>query len=335
MIIAPEIRVYTAPHPLADDPAAQSAAKQGSAPVVSPPVLQPLGAVLGDGKYIGRLAQELGMHSAINWSKLPSLQVMPNVTVKPTAVNSAKTPPDPDTPGLFARSKSALGWWTGTTTVVAFAQGVSQAQVAEHVAMLPISQQQAAGATDAIIRTLHSQAGNAVFVAVTVGGAGGALATLLGFKKSAPYVAVGVGIVALVIALLSKEHSPYAHTWKMKPMETIYQASIPPREAVETITEDKDGLRIDYRAIHEDGSRENTVAHINPDGHQHAADLPGVTVVTTSKANTLTSAYAKDGQKVETEVRDLSSDEKTMTVASTHLLPSGQTVKDVTVFERQ
>lgn len=302
--------------------------------------LAPLGSILSDGTYVSAIgAQGFKPFSGIDLSRFPTLD--------PTRVSKVGEPPAVTVHTAVSAEK--VGFWSrvrGVASVVVgggsgysfvhMTQGVTQAQVAQGLGQVPGLQQHADGIACTVMQAIQSHVGHVAFVAIPTGTFAGAFANYLGYKKYAPAIGIAAGLLIFIPwFFLVKESSPYAGKWNMNAIETTYQQGIPPRQAMDEIKEDKDGLHLSHVEIEEDGKRENLTSYFIPDGREHPTDVPGEVVVTTQNGNTLTSTYSRNGQTVETDTRVLSSDQKSMTVTAARVEPSGQTVKDVTVYERQ
>ncbi len=201
---------------------------------------------------------------------------------------------------------------------------------------LGFSQSQASGFADSLVRFMRGQGGQAITIAVTFGGIGGAIATMLGYTKYAIAVGVLTGIAAVLLFFLIPNHpSPYEGKWTMNALETAYQAGVPPRQSTEEITEESRGLKIKRISILEGGQRERQTYQVHTDSAPFQSELTGDSVVTTRDGDTLTSVYSRNGQAVVREIMTLSADHKRMTVTTSKRAPSGELVDNVTVYDRE
>ena len=333
MKFGPTLKVYAVTPP---EPAPEAAATKPASP--KPylyPSLAPLGSILPDGTYVPVGARalsgiDLSKFAALDLLKVSKLGDPPSVTVHPN-VSAHKI-------GFWRQVKGArsvVATGVGSYSFLHMTQGVTHAQVVQGLGQVPILQQHAESVANTVLQAFHSHGGHALLIAVPTGTAASELAKLLGYKKYAAAIGIVAGALIFIPFFLAKEPSPYVGKWNMNAIESSYQQGIPPRQAMDEIKEEKDGLFLSHVEIEEDGKRENVASHLMPDGREYPTGVPGEVVATTQKANTLTSTYSRNGKTVETDTRVLSSDQKSMTVTAVRVEPSGQTVKDVTVYERQ
>jgi hypothetical protein len=236
---------------------------------------------------------------------------------------------------LKERLKSGWGFLSGTTTVVKVTEGMSRSDIIHH---LPgwVAPQQANSIADAAMKALHSHGAHAVFIAITGGGILAAIARLLGARpEQAATIGVIGGILLLVLFYsLMKEKSPFIGKWNLNAIETSYELGIPPRQAVEEITDDNGKLKITRTGIEEGGKRDNATLEITLDGRPHDTGQ-GESVTATQKDHTLQLEFSRNGQASETEVQTLSADEKKMTVTTSGRSTNGTPYKNVAVYDRE
>jgi len=317
------------------------------------PTVEPLKTILPDGSHaaisplMARIAWQ--QFSGAPWSGIavtpsqtglhltePVLRARDPRTYMQTEPTPAAAAAPAAEPGFKDRSKAAWSVWSGTTAVLHVTEGMSQAQISMMGTAIGLPQTQANGIADSMIRFLHSQGGEAITFGVTFGGIGGAIATMLGYRRHALAVGIATGIAAFLFFVFVLHHaSPFAGKWTMNALETVYQVGTPPRQAIEEVTEDNQGLKIKRVAILENGKRENQNYHVHTDGAAYKPDLTGDSAVTTKQGDTLTSVYSKDGQAVARETISLSADHKRMTVTTSSRAANGEFTENVTVYDRQ
>jgi hypothetical protein len=238
--------------------------------------------------------------------------------------------------GFKGRWKPAVGFVSASNTVVNWTDAISHDQVV-HAATFTgfVGAHQANTLADTTMNMVHSHGGHVVLVAVRIGGIAGAIAVLLGYKKQALAVTVITAIIALILlSVFGREKSPFIGKWNMNAIETNYQSGVPPRQAMEEISEDKDGLKITSTAIEEGGKRDYSTVQIHPDGKPHEAGQ-GELLNASQKGHTLELERSRNGQVIEAEVRTLSPDEKKMTVTTSKRDGNGQSYKNVAVYDRE
>lgn len=315
------------------------------------PAVAPLQSILADGTHadisplLARIAAR--QFSTAPWSGIavtPSqtelrraesmLRARVNATTEQTPAAVVATPVADSS--FKDRSKAAWSVWSGTTAVLHVTGGMTQAQISGIAAAAGLPQTQANGIADSMIRFLHGQGGEAITFGVTFGGIGGAIATMLGYRKHALPVGIVTGIVAFLFFVFVLHHaSPFAGKWTMNALETVYQVGTPPRQATEEVTEDNQGLKIKRVAILENGKRESQSYHVHTDSAPYKPDLTGDSAVTTKQGDTLISVYSKDGQVVARETISLSADHKRMTVTTSSRAANGEFTENVTVYDRE
>ena len=129
-------------------------------------------------------------------------------------------------------------------------------------------------------------------------------------------------------------------TWKLNVAKSKYSPGPAPKSATTKIEEAGAGVRITVDQVQADGSvthweytanyqdrKDNRVTGNNPDADMIAR--------TRTNASTVRSTNKKAGKVTTTNISVVSSDGKTRTVTTTGTNARGQTVNNVTVYDRQ
>jgi hypothetical protein len=282
---------------------------------------------------------------------IPGFPIRTGLRAAPQTAPPASQPPAPllAQPEVKSRWKSALGMWTGSTTVLHFVPGMSQDQITHAVATAGVfSPGQTNSIAETVARLLNGHFGEALRVGVTCGGILGALAVFFGYEKYAVHAIVGGTIlVGSLVLVLNRGSNHLAGNWKLNAMETTYQAGTLPRQETESLTEYGGEVKISRVSIAEGGKRDVLTYHVKADGQAHRSDRNGASsgvsngasngqlVVASMKDDMLDLAYSENGQVVARETRTVSADGRKMTVTTSGRGPGGDPFQNVEVFDRE
>lgn len=271
----------------------------------------PLKTILGDGSQapLSPLATRLLYDPSVLGFRLQGLVSAPPPPQPPTA--QAATAPAP-APTLVARYKDASAWWTGSQAFVHIPQAATHDQVASLLKdIMPANQ--ADSVTDAALKLVHSQGGHAVFIGLTVGGLAAAILAFFGCRKK---IIIGVSAALAVLAaglgfFSGHQESPFAGKWTLNVLESHYEVGTPPREALDQIVAEGDGLKVTHAGVLNNGSRDDRTYQIGADGKGQDANA-GVS-----------------------EARTISADQKRMTVTWTGRTAAGTPYHNVAIYDRK
>ena len=131
---------------------------------------------------------------------------------------------------------------------------------------------------------------------------------------------------------------PAIGRWKLNVAKSIYRPGVvPPKSALVTIEPAGQGIKVTVRTIGGDGQTTEMRYTAYVDGNDYAVtgsrDYDSVSLKHTGLV--VEGTRKKDGKVVQTYQRVLSSDGKTMTVATTWMTAQGQQLNTVSVYERQ
>ena len=163
-------------------------------------------------------------------------------------------------------------------------------------------------------------------------------------RKAIAHVPFGSRLLLVAFCILVypapgySQRDPAIGKWKLNVAKSIYRPGvIPPKSALVTIEPAGQGIKVTVRTIAGDGQTTEMTYTAYVDG----SDYP---VVGSRDYNTVSLKHTglvvegtrkKDGKVVQTYQRVLSSDGKTMTVATTWISPQGQQINTVAVYDRQ
>jgi len=152
-----------------------------------------------------------------------------------------------------------------------------------------------------------------------------------------------IGIFTLFVAVLAAaglllaQDNPFVGTWKLNVAKSKYDPGPAPQSQMRTW--EASGT-VTAKGI---GATGNPTAYsypINGDGKKYPTNGPvpnGADTVSTKRvdANTFMANFTKAGKHVETATFKLSKDGKTMTITAKGVLPSGQSLNNSTLWEKQ
>lgn len=131
---------------------------------------------------------------------------------------------------------------------------------------------------------------------------------------------------------------PAIGKWKLNLAKSIYRPGvIPPKSTLVTIEPAGQGIRVTAKTIHGDGRTTETRYTAYVDGMDYpvtgSRDYDAVSLKHSGLI--VEGTRKKDGKVVQTYQRVLSSDGKTMTVATTQVTSQGQQINTVAVYDKQ
>jgi hypothetical protein len=134
------------------------------------------------------------------------------------------------------------------------------------------------------------------------------------------------------------QRDPAIGRWKLNVAKSIYRPGvIPPKSALVTIEPAGQGIKVTVRTIGGDGQTTELHYTAYVDGNDYpvkgSRDYDSVSLQHAGLV--VEGTRKKDGKVVQTYQRVLSSDGKTMTVATTWMTAQGQQLNTVAVYERQ
>jgi len=153
----------------------------------------------------------------------------------------------------------------------------------------------------------------------------------------ASVVCLAVGSVCFAGSAFAQS-DPAAGTWKLNPAKSRYSPGPAPKSNVITIVVAGDTLKISSQGI--DGSGKPTATNYTAtfDGKDNKmTGNPAYDTVSHKRidANTTEQTRKKEGKTVQTAIRKISADGKTMTVTSRGQTESGKPLNNVVVYEKQ
>lgn len=163
-------------------------------------------------------------------------------------------------------------------------------------------------------------------------------------RRAIAHVPFGSRLLLVAFCILAwsapgySQRDPAIGKWKLNVAKSIYRPGVtPPKSALVTIEPAGQGIKVTVRTI--GGNGETTELHYTAyvDGNDYpvtgSRDYDFVSLQHTGLV--VEGTRKKDGKVVQTYQRVLSSDGKTMTVATTWMTPQGQQINTVSVYERQ
>jgi hypothetical protein len=179
---------------------------------------------------------------------------------------------------------------------------------------------------------------------VLVGGiAGGGTYAILGWIRPKMDRSLRLGIAGMVgvvagglIYSATGEPNPFGGTWVQDLPRSHYGRGAPPRSATLTISEERDGLKIEDDAVWANGQQQHSSHTFVADGVERpdttaAADTVAVTI----KRDTLSAVFRKARMVTEQETARLSADRKQMTLTTETALPDGNKDEVIAQFDRK
>jgi len=153
----------------------------------------------------------------------------------------------------------------------------------------------------------------------------------------ASVVCLAIGSVCFA-SPASAQSDPAAGTWKLNSAKSRYSPGPAPKSNVITIAVAGDTLKISSQGI--DGNDKPTSTNYTAtfDGKDNKiAGNPAYDTVSHKRidANTTEQTRKKEGKTVQTAIRKISADGKTMTVTSRGKTPDGKALSNVAVYEKQ
>jgi hypothetical protein len=153
----------------------------------------------------------------------------------------------------------------------------------------------------------------------------------------ASVVCIALGSVLFVGSAFAQS-DPAVGTWKLNPAKSRYNPGPAPKSNVITIVAAGDTLKISSKGM--DASDKPTTTNYTAtfDGKDNKiTGNPAYDTVSHKRidANTTEQTRKKDGKTVQTAVRKISADGKTMTVTSRGKTDSGKDLNNVAVYEKQ
>ena len=134
------------------------------------------------------------------------------------------------------------------------------------------------------------------------------------------------------------QSDPAAGTWKLNAAKSRYSPGPAPKSNLVTIVAVENGLKITGQGTDADGKPTSLSYTVTYDGKDKpVTGSPDYDSTSGKKidANTTELTRKKEGKTVQTATRKISADGKTMTVTSRGKTPSGKTLNNVAVFEKQ
>jgi hypothetical protein len=163
-------------------------------------------------------------------------------------------------------------------------------------------------------------------------------------RKAVAHVPFGTRLLLVAFCILAfpspgySQLDPAIGRWKLNIAKSMYRPGvIPPKSALVTIEPAGQGIKVTVKTI--GGNGEITEMHYTAyvDGNDYpvtgSRDYDSVSLKHTGLV--VEGTRKKDGKVVQTYQRVLSSDGKTMTVATTWMTAQGQQLNTVAVYDRQ
>jgi hypothetical protein len=151
------------------------------------------------------------------------------------------------------------------------------------------------------------------------------------------YAAVLSGLLVLLPVVGVAQQDPAVGTWKLNLTKSTFSPGPPPKSAILTIEAAGQGLRVTANTIGPDGATTTIRYTANRDGKDYrVTGSPDYdTVALSGDQSTVQGTRKKDGKVVQTYIRVISADGKTMTVTSTGINASERKINNVAVYEKQ
>jgi len=163
-------------------------------------------------------------------------------------------------------------------------------------------------------------------------------------RRAIAHVPYGSRLLLVALCVLAwsapgySQRDPAIGKWKLNVAKSIYRPGVtPPKSALVTIEPAGQGIKVTVKTI--GGNGETTELHYTAyvDGNDYpvtgSRDYDSVSLQHVGLV--VEGTRKKGGKVVQTYQRVLSSDGKTMTVATTWMTPQGQQINTVSVYERQ
>jgi hypothetical protein len=160
---------------------------------------------------------------------------------------------------------------------------------------------------------------------------------LIDRRVLASVVCLALGSV-LFAASAFAQSDPAVGTWKLNVAKSRYSPGPAPKSNLVTIVAAENGLKITGQGTDADGKPTSLSYTVTYDGKDKpVTGSPDYDSTSGKKidANTTELTRKKEGKTVQTATRKISADGKTMTVTSRGKTPSGKTLNNVAVFEKQ
>jgi hypothetical protein len=148
-----------------------------------------------------------------------------------------------------------------------------------------------------------------------------------------------VGVLSAAIVNLSAQSSdPRIGTWKLDAAKSKYSPGPPPQSLTVKVEPAGQGEKVTAEFVNADGTRTTTVYTANFDGKDNpltGSQLANTVALKRIDTRTTERTDKKEGKVVQTLIRVVSQDGKTMTVTVKGTNAQGQAVANVIVFDKQ
>jgi hypothetical protein len=148
---------------------------------------------------------------------------------------------------------------------------------------------------------------------------------------------LGVILVATVAVVSAQGANPRIGTWHLNVAKSAYSPGPPPKSQVLTIEAAGAGEKVTSESVSATGAKTVSVYTANYDGKPYpitGSETADTVTLKRVDANTSERTDSKGGKAVQTFIRVVSNDGKTMTVTIKGTNAQGQVVNNVVVFEK-
>lgn len=148
---------------------------------------------------------------------------------------------------------------------------------------------------------------------------------------------LGVILVATVAVVSAQNPNPRVGTWHLNVAKSTYSPGPAPKSQVLTIEAVGQGEKVTSESVFATGAKTVSVYTANYDGKPYpitGSETADTVMLKRVDANTSERTDSKGGKAVQTLVRVVSKDGKTMTVTVKGSNAQGQAVNNVVVFEK-
>ena len=173
--------------------------------------------------------------------------------------------------------------------------------------------------------------------------AGGGTYTILGWNRPKMDRSLRLGVAGMVGVVAgglkysaTGEPNPFGGTWVQDIPRSHCGRGAPLRSATLTISEERDGLKIEDDAVSANGQRQHLPCTFVADGIERPDPTATAdTVAVTIKDATLNTVFRKARLVTEQETKTLSADRKQMTLTNETALPDGNKDEVIVQFDRK